>query len=220
MTPRPISNSVESYLDGGNWSAAITEFRAARRSGATDDDLDAQLAWALYLQDDTSTLFREIKPGDRKPPAESLVRMSLGLAYLYTPDLDNAERMLRDAVRLDPGSWRAHIALARLLILRRKLSDAREQLEAARALAPNQIGITRIFGQLLRAEGDTGGAIAALSKVLERQPNSVPALAARIDALISENKLSEAQRDLSQCTKNKRKFAIKISCCASSCARG
>src|SRR3954452_18753286 len=130
------------YLDEGNWRAAITELRAARRSNAPSDDLDAQLAWALYLQDDYSALFREIQPGERNPKSESIVRMSLGLAYLYTSDLGSAERLLRDAVRLDPGAWRAHIALARLLILTRKLTEAREQLEAARGIAPNEIGIT------------------------------------------------------------------------------
>jgi len=184
------------YMDGGNWGAAITELRAARRSNASNVELDAQLAWALYLRDDYGSLFREIKPGERSPQAESMVRMSLGLADLYTLDLGNAERLLRDAVRLDPGSWRAHIALARLLILMRKLPEAREQVDAARHLAPDEIGITRIEGQLLRAEGNVGGALAAFGKVLEKQPSSVPALAGRIDALISEDKLPEAQRDV------------------------
>src|SRR4051794_33096313 len=131
------------YLDGGNSRAAVTEFRAARRSDTPRDDLDAQLAWALYLQGDNGALFREIKPGERSSQAESTVRMSLGLAYLYITDFGTADRLLRDAVRLDPVSWRAHIALARLLILTRKLPEAREQLDIAHGLAPNEIGVAR-----------------------------------------------------------------------------
>jgi tetratricopeptide (TPR) repeat protein len=80
------------------------------------------------------------------------------------------------------------------LILQRKLPEAREVLDAARAIAPSEIGVTRITGELLRAEGDTAGAIAAFSKVLEVAPTSLPAIAGRVDALISENKLSEAQQ--------------------------
>ncbi|MGE3781716.1 MAG: tetratricopeptide repeat protein [Alphaproteobacteria bacterium] len=198
------------YLDGGDWRAAITEFRAARRGGTNNDDLDAQLAWALYLEDEYNALFREIKPGDRKAPAESLVRLSLGLAHLHSQDLDNAERMVRDAVRLDPDSWRAGIALARLLILARKLPKAREQLEAASSIAPNQIAANRTLGYLLRAEGDTHGAIAAFSKVLEEHPTSVPALAGRIDALISENKLLEAERDMRRASKMSGHSQIKF----------
>ena len=189
------------YLDEGNWRAATTEFRAARRSGTVNDDLDAQLAWSLYLDDDYSALFREIKPGDRKASAELLVRLSLGLAYIRFQELDNAERLVRDAVRLDPDSWQARVALARLLILARKFPEAREQLDAASRKAPNQLATNRTLGYLLRAEGDTPGAIAAFSKVLEEHSSSVPALAGRIDALISENKLSDAGRDLRQARK-------------------
>ncbi len=185
------------YLDKGNWTAAAAQARAAQSGDTRNDQADALLATALYLQNKYDVLFREVEPGQREATAESVVRMNLGLSYLYTFEFDRAEPLLRDAVRLDPGSWRAHIALARLLILQRKLPEAREVLDAARAIAPGEIGITRINGELLRAEGDTAGAIAAFSKVLEAQPTSLPAMAGRVEALISENKLSEAQREVS-----------------------
>jgi tetratricopeptide (TPR) repeat protein len=182
------------HLDKGNWTAAAAEARAARSSGTRNDEADALLAWALYLEGKSNVLFRQVEPGQREATSESMVRMSLGLAYLYLFDFDRAEPLLRDAVRLDPGSYRTHIALARLLILQRKLPEAREVLDAARAIAPSEIGVTRITGELLRAEGDTAGAIAAFGKVLEVAPTSLPAIAGRVDALISENKLSEAQQ--------------------------
>jgi cellulose synthase operon protein C len=185
------------HLDKGNWTAAAAEARAARSSGTRNDEADALLAWALYLEGKYNVLFRQVEPGEREATSESMVRMSLGLAALYTFEFDRAEPLLRDAVRLDPGSYRAHIALARLLILQRKLPEARELLDAARAIGPSEIGVTRITGELLRAQGDTTGAIAAFSKVLEAAPTSLPAIAGRVDALISENKLSEAQRDVS-----------------------
>jgi putative PEP-CTERM system TPR-repeat lipoprotein len=184
------------HLEKGNWTAAAAEARAAHNSGTKTDEADALLAWALYLEGKYNVLFRQVEPGQRDATSESMVRMSLGLANLYTFDFDRAEPLLRDAVRLDPDSYRARIALARLLILQRRLPEARELLDAARAIAPSEIGVTRITGELLRAEGDTAGAIAAFSKVLEVAPNSLPAIAGRIDALISENKLSEAQRDV------------------------
>jgi tetratricopeptide (TPR) repeat protein len=185
------------HLDKGNWTAAAAEARAARSSGTRNDEADALLAWSLYLQSKYDVLFRQVEPGQREARAESLVRMSLGLAHLYTFEFNRAEPLLRDAAGLDPGSWRAHIALARLLILNRKLPEARASLDAARAIAPSEIGVTRITGELLRAEGDTAGAIAAFSKVLETDPTSQPAIAGRVEALISENKLPEAQRDVS-----------------------
>ena len=192
------------YVDKGNWTAAVKEARAARGSVTQKDAADALLAWALFLQGSFDALFREVEPGQRESGAESRVRMSLGLAHLNLLEFTSAEPLLRDAVRLDPHSYQAHIALARLLILQRKLPEARELLDTARAIDPGQVGITRITGELLRAEGDPAGAVAAFSKVLETHPTSAPALAGRIDALISANQLSEAQRDVTQALRQVR----------------
>jgi putative PEP-CTERM system TPR-repeat lipoprotein len=184
------------YIDKGDWVRAEVQARAARGSGTRNDEADALLAWALFLQGKSDVLFREVEPGKREPKAESTVRMSLGLAHLSLGEFNRAEPLLRDAVTLDSGSWRAHISLASLLIVTRKLPEARQELDAARALAPNEVGVTRITGNLLLAEGDTAGAIAAFSKVLETHPTSLPAMAGRVDALIGANKLAEAQQDV------------------------
>jgi predicted Zn-dependent protease len=180
------------YLDKGDWVHAEAEARAARSSGTRNDEADALLALTLYLQNKYDLLFREIEPGQREAAAESTVRMSLGLAHLSVFEFNRAEPLLRDAVTLDSGSWRAKISLARLLILTRKLPEARELLDAARALAPSGIAITRVTGELLLAQGDTAGAIAAFSK----DPTSMRSVAGRVDALISENKLPEAGREI------------------------
>jgi putative PEP-CTERM system TPR-repeat lipoprotein len=183
------------YIDKGDWVRAEVEARAARGSGARNDQADALLAWALFLQGKSDLLFREVEPGQREPKAESTVRMSLGSAHFSLREFNRAEPLLRDAVTLDSSSWRAHLSLAGFLILTRKLPEAREQIDAARALAPNAIAVTRITGNLLLAEGDTAGAIAAFSKVIDAHPTGVPAMAGRVDALIRANKLAEAQRE-------------------------
>ena len=61
--------------------------------------------------------------------------------------------------------------------------------------------MTRFTGELRRAEGDANGAIAEFSKVIEANPHSVATLMERAEALISENKLSEAQRDMDTASK-------------------
>ncbi len=184
------------YIDKGDWVRAEVEARAARGNGTRNDEADALLAWALFLQNKSDVLFRELEPGQREPKAESMVRMSLGLAHLGFGEFNRAEPLLRDAVTLDSGSWRAHLSLASFLILTRKLPEAHQEIAAARALAPDEVAVTRLTGNLLLAEGDTAGAIAAFSKVLETHPTSVPAMAGRVDALIRANKLAEAQRDV------------------------
>lgn len=183
------------YLDEGKVPAAEAQMRAARNNGQ-NDEADGWLAWILLVEGERNVLFTQIKPGDREPHAEAMVRMSLGVAYLDTGSYDNADSMLHDAVRLDPDAWRAHISLALVLMLERKLTEAHEQIDAAQKLAPNEIGVTRIAGEIYRAAGDTDAAIAKFNTVLGIEPKSVPTLAARADAFISQNKLAEARKDI------------------------
>jgi cellulose synthase operon protein C len=184
------------YLNVGNFSAAEAEAREARRSGGSDDDTVPLLAWVLLAQNKTNQLITQIKPADREPTGESTVRLSLGLAHFHLREFDAAEPLLRDAARLDPDSWRAHLGLARFFLFKGQLPAAREQIEAARAIASDEIAVIRLSGELRRAEGDTDGAIAEFGKVIHVKPNNVPALADRADALLSQDKLPEARRDV------------------------
>lgn len=186
------------YIDEANYAAAEEEARAAKRGDSKySDEADALLAWSLFLEDQRDRLLAEIKPGDREPHAEAVVRMSLGLALVTPLTFDKAQPLLRDAVRLDPSLWRARDALARSLIIERKLPEAREQLAAARAAGgPDQVGITLIEAFLDRAAGDTDGAIAKFTQVLKSHTTSVPSLVGRADALISQDKLTEARQDI------------------------
>lgn len=184
------------YIDAANFPAAVDQARAAQRDTNYRDDADALLARALFLGNQFDQVLVAVQPADRKPQAESQVRMSLGLALLNTAGVAQAKPLLEDAVRLDPASWRAHVALARVLILRRQLAAARTEIEAAQALVPDEVGVIRIAAELDRAAGDPNGAITKLSEVLKIHPTSVPALAGRADARISLDKLHDAQNDL------------------------
>jgi predicted Zn-dependent protease len=185
------------YVDGAKYGLAENEARAAQRIGGQyADDADALFAWTLFLESDENRLLAMVHPGNREPHDESVVRLSLGEVLLKTGSYDSAEPMLRDAVELDPSSWRAHMALAGFLILTRDLPEARKQVEAARAIAPDAIGVTRIAAELDRAEGNTDGAIAKFSEVIKSHPSGLPAWMGRADALISLDKLAEAKKDV------------------------
>jgi tetratricopeptide (TPR) repeat protein len=184
------------YITLANYPAAADQARAAQRSAAYRDDADALLSWALFLENQSGVLLRDVKPGNRKPQAESEVRLSLGLALLNTQGADKATSLLQDAVRLEPASWRAHVALARVLILLRNLADARKQIDAAELLAPKEVGVIRIAAELDRASGDAVGAIIKFGEVLQIHSTSMPALAGRADAWISLDRLSDAQNDV------------------------
>lgn len=184
------------YIDEGRWLGAVDEARAAKRISPQSDEADALLATALFLDGDEDALLTQIKPGNRAPEAESVIRMRLGLAHFDIGESSAAEPLLRDAVKLDPKSWRARIAYARILILQRRLPEARDQVEAAQALAPTEVGMIRIRAELKSAEGDLEGAVADYTEVIELHPTSLPALAGRANVLIRLGKLADAERDV------------------------
>jgi predicted Zn-dependent protease len=184
-------------LDRRKFPAAADQARAARKDPKLSDEADGVLALALFLARDQRALFLDVKPGQREPHAESLVRMSLGLAYMNPVEIDKAGPLLRDAVQLDPKAYRPRIAYARFLLLKRRMPEAHQQMDAARALAPDEAGVIRIGAELDRAEGKTDAAIAGFTKVLQQDQVSLPALAGRADALIHQDKLDEAQQDVS-----------------------
>jgi tetratricopeptide (TPR) repeat protein len=180
----------------GDFPAAAKQAREAQKSAAYRDDADALLSWALLLQNQFDVVLRDVKAGDRKPQAESEVRMSLGVAMLNKRRFGEATTLLQDAVRLDPSSWRAHFGLARVLILLRKLPEARKEIEAAQRVPSNQAAVTRIAAELDRASGDATGAIAKFNEVLRATPNDIRALTGRADARISLGQLADAQKDV------------------------
>jgi predicted Zn-dependent protease len=179
-----------------NYPAAEAELRESRRIDASNDDTVAQLAWVLSREGKTDALFDQIKPADREPSAEASIRLCLGLTHFSLREIDAAEPLIRDAVKLNPGYLEAHLVLARLFIFKGQLPDARVQIELARGIAPNDAEILQLTGNALLAEGDAPGAVAQFSKLLDKNPNDATALSERGAALIDADKLDEAQRDI------------------------
>ena len=187
---------AQHYLRVGNFPAAEAEAREARRLGGDEDETAPLLAEALIDQNKMAQLIEQIKAGDREPSAESTVRLSLGMAHLGLREVKEGEPLLRDAVRLDPESWRAKLGLARFLLLKRDTAGAEEQIKAARAIAPDTIEVMRLNGEILRARGDADAAIAEFAKIISSHPDDVAAHISRANAYLGQNKLPEAQQDV------------------------
>jgi cellulose synthase operon protein C len=192
---------AQHYLTVRNFPAAEAEAREARRVGGDEDETAPILAEALIAQSKMTQLIEQIKPADRAPNAESTVRLSLGLAHLGLREIKDAEPLLRDAVRLDSDSWRAKLGLARLLLLKREMAGAAEQIDGARAIAPDNIEVMRLSGEILRSKGDIDGAVADFSKIIAAHPNDIAALVSRANAFLSQNKLTEAGQDVASALK-------------------
>ena len=58
----------------------------------------------------------------------------LGKSYLKKKDYDNAEGMLRQAIRMDPQNYSAHYLLGQTLLQAGKAEEGRKMLERSQQL--------------------------------------------------------------------------------------
>jgi len=62
--------------------------------------------------------------------------MNLGLIYTRLDDAGRTEQCIRQAIKASPNWYKAHLALARLLIATRRTDDGKRELQLARDLNP------------------------------------------------------------------------------------
>jgi putative PEP-CTERM system TPR-repeat lipoprotein len=187
---------AELYLKLVNLPAAEAEARSARDKGGSEDDIAPILAEALLGQNKLAQVIEQVRPADRDPGSESVVRLSLGLAHMGLQEFKEAEPLLNDAARLDPKAWRPKLALARYAMLKGDDAQAQKRLEEARAIAPDSIEVMRFQGEMLRGAGDLEGAVKVFDGILAQYPNDLGALLSRGNVLLVLNRLPDAQRDV------------------------
>ena len=184
------------YLKLANLPAAEAEARSARGKGGSEDEIAPILAEALLGQNKLNQLIDQVKPADRDPAAESIVRLSLGLGHMGLQEFKEAEPLLKDAARLDPKAWRPKLALARFAMLKGDEAQAQRQFDEARAIAPDSVEVMRFHGEMLRGAGDLDGAVKAFDEILAKSPKDLGALLSRGNVLLVMNRLPDAQRDV------------------------
>jgi tetratricopeptide (TPR) repeat protein len=134
----------------------------------------AQEALAIGDQDEAEVQLRKALQGSSKPEAARLLSVLLAKKgeALAADDPRPAENMFTEALELDPNNEQARLGLARLLMKRGFMTDARELLayegchscgrlvgimlhdEAVKALAAGEVGTAR---QSFQAAFDVGG---------------------------------------------------------------
>ena len=136
----------------------------AQQNNAADNDVAPLLAEVLQLQNKVVELFQQVHTADRPAKVESEVRYFLGAAHLNLGEDNQAEPLLRDAERLDPTAWQPKLGLARLLQQRGDTAGAKAELDAAKAIAPDNIEVVRVEATMLLSQHDMPGALALFNK--------------------------------------------------------
>jgi len=98
--------------------------------------------------------------------------LNLGIMCSNLGRFDEAEKAFREVIRLAPQSGEGRVALARLYLRSgRKLAEATQLAQEAVALEPNAVSYS-LLGQARAATGDRSGAVSAIEKAIELDPDN------------------------------------------------
>lgn len=122
----------------------------------------------------------------QKYPDYLHTHLYLGRIYLKERDFDNAERHLREALRLQPGSTAALVFLGRILEGKGQIDGALGQYREALRFKPDAFAAHYNIGECLLKKGDKSGALAAFREVVRIKPDLAPAYL-RIASLLHES---------------------------------
>jgi putative PEP-CTERM system TPR-repeat lipoprotein len=194
------------YLRQGDTAGAEAELLAAKQLGIISDDLVTMLAETMFKRGQLGELLREVPARDRRPAVESIVRTYRGMAQLALKNVNDAQKMLEDAERLDPKATPPKIAMARLLLNKNDLSAADRKLDEALTLAPRDVSALILKGNIALSHTNPTDAMAYFNRALTEAPDEPLALIARTDFYLAHGDLDRAEKDLQTLVKtNKNK---------------
>lgn len=128
-----------------------------------------------------------------KSPAKARVRLELGRLYLEAGRFQDAERALREAIRLDPLDPAPRSTLGVVLRREGRVGEALESYREALALGPNRADVRYNLGLLLAAARRLDEAIAALTEASRLQPGNAEFRNGLGTALAQAGRLDEAE---------------------------
>ena len=109
--------------------------------------------------------------------------------------LATAVERYRDATRVNPGSAKAHLGLARVLLISGDIQGARQAIEVAIQAGGESSEVQEVFGRYLWLTGQPGAG-AAWEKAVELGPNNADAMGSYGYWVWMQGRLAEAERYL------------------------
>jgi cellulose synthase operon protein C len=187
-------------LQQGNASAAEIELRKALAAKHPESRVVPELALSLLMQGQNQKLvdeFGQVPLGDAA--ADATLQTTLAAAYgaLGKPEL--AESALTGALKADPHHSPALVLRARQKAAARDFDGALATVDEVLAHDARNVDAWKLKGDLLLyAKGNAEDGLAAYRKAVEMRPDSVPARFALMAALLQQDKLDDAAKQLSE----------------------
>ncbi|MFL6736856.1 MAG: TIR domain-containing protein [Sphingomonas sp.] len=176
---------------------------------ATTFDSGYAEAWALMALAQAELRFWHGKDDDPLPAAERALEIDARLAEPYCVKVrhfeqagseDEADKALKEALRLGPNSWEVNREAARLMFRRDRMGDAIRYFEKASQLMDTDFHSCLMLQTCYLGEGKEPAALQAAQRTLERaevalskDPTNGAALAAGASSLIMIGELDRAK---------------------------
>ena len=188
---------AKALLEGGDPTGAEVELRKAQEVNYPPEQVTPLLARTLLMLGQAEKVTNELaKVQLTTAEAKADLLTSVGQAYLMQDKPKEAEAAYAASLAAQPGYAPALIGDARLKASGGDLPGALALLERGLQDSPLLYDAWQLKGDLLAAQGDAAGAMAAYRKAVEIKPDFLSAHAAIIRLLLAENKLDEAGTQL------------------------
>ena len=188
---------ARSYIDDHKFNEAVAACRAVGKIAEGKGPSHACLGEAHMMRSRATEALPEVELALREAPGLYEAKVVQGRALGQAGSMQEAERILRDAIGSSSNRPDAYYWLGELFVVQGKRDAAIEMLEKARAIDPKDATIAFSLGRILPA----AQAVKALGSAVTLRPGFVAAWARLSEAWLEAGKLSEAQSAVEQTLK-------------------
>lgn len=190
-----------SLVSLGRSTEAIEQLEVAHRLRPSHLDCTKLLA-SEYLKLERATSALTIL---RPPFDEELYMLAIEALYMRNNDTTDAQQALAlsaQAVKRYPHSARLFTWRGYALRERGELSEAKQSLEAALKIAPDDVAAAALLADVIRREGHYEEALSLFDRVLKKSPEDEEAIIGKSHTLTSLGKTAEALELVSAAVKS------------------
>jgi tetratricopeptide (TPR) repeat protein len=189
-------------LRGGDRAAGVELFRAAvaeaplQMSDKLFAEVVSQLPANLYVLGERDAALGLARAVETRAAGNAPRLLALVSFYLVIEQPEEAARVARDAITLQPDSAAAHQALGMAHRYALRLEEAASEFARALELDPKSSGTRRVLAELRRATGKPEEALALYKEQLTAEPQDANARGGLVLTLFDAGRREEAEREL------------------------
>ena len=151
------------------------------------------LAVLLELEGDTRGAAAAYAQVIREYPEDGVARARLGALYQQSGQFDEAWRLSREALQREPTSATAHQTLIRVALARGDADLAWLVALRAQKVAPDDVEVAFLSGQVAARKGDEAGATAQWKRALVLSPGHRPSRLALLESAVAHERWAEVE---------------------------